>query len=62
MIKLLWGSDWDGLFARDESHALLHTFAQTVDGQMQTFAANDGRFNRENFLARARRCVVWRRA
>ena len=53
VIKLLWGSDWDGLFARDESHALLHTFAQTVDGQMQTFAANDGRYNRENFFGQS---------
>jgi pyruvate dehydrogenase E1 component len=50
VIKLVWGSDWDGLFARDKSGALLRTFAQTVDGQMQTFAANDGRFNRENFF------------
>ncbi len=50
VIKLLWGSDWDGLFARDETNALLSTFANTVDGQMQTFAANDGRYNRENFF------------
>lgn len=50
VIKLLWGSDWDGLFARDETNALLAAFANTVDGQMQTFAANDGRYNRENFF------------
>ena len=50
VIKLVWGSDWDGLFARDASGALQRTLAQTVDGQMQTFAANDGRFNRENFF------------
>jgi pyruvate dehydrogenase E1 component len=50
VIKLVWGSDWDGLFARDTSGALLRAFAQTVDGQMQTFAAKDGRFNRESFF------------
>ncbi len=50
VIKLLWGSDWDGLFARDTSGALVRAFAHTVDGQMQTFAAKDGRFNRENFF------------
>ncbi|MFM8577086.1 MAG: alpha-ketoglutarate dehydrogenase [Limnohabitans sp.] len=50
VIKLVWGSDWDGLFARDTSGALLRALSQTVDGQMQTFAANDGRFNRENFF------------
>ncbi|WP_338847300.1 alpha-ketoglutarate dehydrogenase [Massilia sp. W12] len=50
VIKLLWGSDWDGLFARDHDGALLAALAQVVDGQMQTFAAKDGRFNRENFF------------
>lgn len=50
VIKLVWGSDWDGLFARDVSGALVRAFANTVDGQMQTFAAKDGRFNRDNFF------------
>jgi pyruvate dehydrogenase E1 component len=50
VIKLLWGSDWDGLFARDTTGALVRAFANTVDGQMQTFAAKDGRFNRDNFF------------
>src|SRR5674476_440247 len=50
VIKLVWGSDWDGLFARDLSGALAQAFAHTVDGQMQTFAAKDGRFNRDNFF------------
>ncbi len=50
VIKLVWGSDWDGLFARDTTGALARAFAQTVDGQMQTFAAKDGRFNRDNFF------------
>ena len=50
VIKLLWGSDWDGLFARDTTGALVRAFAHTVDGQMQTFAAKDGRFNRDHFF------------
>jgi len=50
VIKLVWGSDWDGLFARDVSNALINAFSQTVDGQMQTFAAKDGRYNREHFF------------
>jgi len=50
VIKLVWGSDWDGLFARDTTGALVRAFAHTVDGQMQTFAAKDGRFNRDNFF------------
>lgn len=50
VIKLLWGSDWDGLFAMDTDGALMRTFADTVDGQFQTFAAKDGAYNRENFF------------
>ena len=50
VIKLIWGSDWDGLFARDSTGALARAFANTVDGQMQTFAAKDGRYNRDNFF------------
>jgi pyruvate dehydrogenase E1 component len=50
VIKLVWGSDWDGLFARDTTGALTRAFAHTVDGQMQTFAAKDGRFNRDTFF------------
>jgi pyruvate dehydrogenase E1 component len=50
VIKLIWGSDWDGLFARDQAGALTRAFSHTVDGQMQTFAAKDGRYNREHFF------------
>jgi len=50
VVKLVWGSDWDGLFARDLTGALVRTLEATVDGQMQTFAAKDGRFNRDNFF------------
>ena len=50
VIKLVWGSDWDGLFARDTSGALAQAFSHTVDGQFQTFAAKDGRYNRDHFF------------
>jgi pyruvate dehydrogenase E1 component len=50
VIKLVWGSDWDALFARDHTHALVRAFARTVDGQFQTFSANDGAYNRERFF------------
>src|SRR3546814_13864419 len=50
VIKVLWGSDWDGLFARDHSGALLLALSDTVDGQMQTFAAKDGHYNRHHFF------------
>src|SRR5690349_14447465 len=48
VIKLLWGSDWDALFARDEEGVLLKRLHETVDGEFQMYAATDGRFNREH--------------
>ena len=50
VIKVLWGSDWDPLFARDQNHALLRRFAATVDGKYQTLGAKDGAYNLSNFF------------
>src|SRR5580765_8264545 len=50
VVKLLWGSDWDPLFARDTDGVLLKRLHETVDGEFQTYAATDGRFNREHFF------------
>src|SRR3954465_5056016 len=50
VVKLLWGSDWDPLFARDVDGVLLKRLHETVDGEFQTYAATDGRFNREQFF------------
>jgi len=51
VIKVLWGSEWDALFARDTHHALLRRFSETVDGKYQTLGANDGRYNLKHFFA-----------
>lgn len=53
VIKLVWGSNWDPLFARDTTRALARTFADTVDGQFQTYSANDGAYNRQHFFGRS---------
>src|SRR3954464_13935446 len=50
VIKLLWGADWAALFARDDDGVLLKRLHETVDGEFQTYAATDGRFNREHFF------------
>jgi pyruvate dehydrogenase E1 component len=50
VIKVLWGSNWDGLFARDTRHTLLKRLAATVDGEYQTLGAKDGRYNIEHFF------------
>jgi pyruvate dehydrogenase E1 component len=52
VIKLLWSSDWDPLFARDTQQWLEKRFLETVDGEFQTYAATDGAFNREHFFNR----------
>jgi pyruvate dehydrogenase E1 component len=50
VVKVIWGSDWDSLFAKDHGGELLKAFANTVDGQFQTYAAKDGAFNRRAFF------------
>ena len=52
VIKVLWGSDWDGLLARDRGRALLRRFAATVDGEYQTLGAKDGAYNVAHFFDR----------
>lgn len=51
VIKVLWGSDWDDIFARDSKHALLRKFADTVDGKYQTLGAKDGAYNLAHFFS-----------
>jgi len=50
VIKVLWGSDWDHIFARDTNHSLLRRFAATVDGKYQTLGAKDGAYNLAHFF------------
>jgi pyruvate dehydrogenase E1 component len=50
VLKLLWGSDWDPLFARDDEDVIIRRLHETVDGEFQKYAATDGRFNREHFF------------
>jgi pyruvate dehydrogenase E1 component len=50
IVKVLWGSEWDAIFARDKQHALLRRFAATVDGKYQTLGARDGGYNLTHFF------------
>ena len=50
VIKVLWGSEWDPIFARDTSHRLLQRFAETPDGMYQTLGAKDGAYNLAHFF------------
>jgi|TARA_B110000858_G_scaffold11311_1_gene11622 pyruvate dehydrogenase E1 component len=50
VIKVLWGSEWDSLFARDKDQVLLRRFAETVDGEYQDLGSKDGDYNRAKFF------------
>jgi len=50
VVKVLWGSDWDQLFARDHDGLLAKRMAEVVDGQYQKYAVESGAFFREHFF------------
>ena len=50
VIKVIWGSKWDDLLARDTSGALLNKMNTTVDGEFQRYTIEDGNYIRENFF------------
>lgn len=50
VIKVIWGSKWDELLARDTSGALLNKMNTTVDGEFQRYTVEDGNYIRENFF------------
>jgi pyruvate dehydrogenase E1 component len=52
VIKLIWGSYWDPLFARDTEGRLLRVMEETVDGEYQNYKANDGAFVRKYFFGK----------
>jgi pyruvate dehydrogenase E1 component len=52
VIKLLWGSYWDPLLAKDKQELLRKVMMETVDGDYQAFKANDGAYVRKNFFGR----------
>lgn len=47
VIKVLWGSSWDALFAKDKSGALIKRLGECVDGDMQTAHVRGGAYLRE---------------
>jgi len=52
VIKLIWGSYWDPLLARDTSGLLHKRMEEAVDGEYQNMKANDGAYVRANFFGK----------
>jgi pyruvate dehydrogenase E1 component len=60
VIKVIWGSKWDELLARDVDGVLLHKMNTTVDGEFQRYSVESGAYIREHFFGpdpRLRRMV-----
>ncbi|WED22360.1 pyruvate dehydrogenase (acetyl-transferring), homodimeric type [Vibrio sp. JC009] len=52
VVKVVWGSGWDALLAKDTSGKLLQLMNETVDGDYQTYKSKDGAYIREHFFGR----------
>ncbi len=50
VIKVIWGTAWDALFARDKKGLLKQRMMELCDGEYQTFKAKDGAYVREHFF------------
>ncbi|VVD90162.1 pyruvate dehydrogenase (acetyl-transferring), homodimeric type [Pandoraea terrigena] len=50
VIKVIWGSRWDALLARDKKGLLMKRMMECVDGEYQTYKSKDGAYVRENFF------------
>ncbi|MFC2254226.1 pyruvate dehydrogenase (acetyl-transferring), homodimeric type [Labrys portucalensis] len=53
VIKVIWGSGWDDLLARDSSGALLKIMSETVDGEYQDYKSKNGAYVREHFFGKS---------
>jgi len=52
VIKVVWGSYWDPLIARDTTGLLKQRFDEAVDGEYQAFKAKGGAYTREYFFGK----------
>ena len=52
VIKVMWGSDWDPLFAADKTGLLLKRMEECVDGELQSFKAKGGAYIRKEFFGK----------
>ncbi len=52
VIKVIWGSNWDELFAADKSGLLLKRLDEAVDGDFQKYTVEPGSYIRRHFFGK----------
>ncbi|MDZ7752415.1 MAG: pyruvate dehydrogenase (acetyl-transferring), homodimeric type [Gammaproteobacteria bacterium] len=52
VIKVIWGSYWDPLLARDKDGLLRRRMEEAVDGEYQAYKAKGGAYTREHFFGK----------
>jgi len=52
VIKVIWGSGWDALLARDTTGILRQRMEECVDGEYQDFKSKNGAYVREHFFGK----------
>jgi len=52
VIKVIWGSYWDSLLAKDKTGLLIKRMGEAVDGEYQAFKAKGGAYVREKFFGK----------
>ncbi len=52
VIKVIWGSDWDELLAKDEDGVLVERMGEVVDGEYQNYIVRGGTYIREHFFGK----------
>jgi pyruvate dehydrogenase E1 component len=52
VIKVIWGSDWDPLFAADRKGLLLKRMEEAVDGDYQKYSVEPGSYTRRHFFGK----------
>jgi pyruvate dehydrogenase E1 component len=51
-IKVIWGSQWDPLLARDQSGLLVKRMGEVVDGEYQRYSVESGAYIRKHFFGK----------
>jgi len=52
VIKVIWGSDWDPILAKDRDGLLIKRMGEVVDGELQKYAVESGAYLRQHFFGK----------